>query len=549
MANLKYQDREINSREGENVLDALLRQGISIPFSCRSGACHICLQRCIQGTVPPVAQRGLRPALREQGYFMACQCVPQADMEIAPPTELYATMPVHSKEMLSAHVCKLLIEPPSNFVYHAGQFINLRRPDGLVRSYSLSSLAGEDYFLEIHVLRKEGGIMSNWILDELKAGDEVDILGAGGDCYYRDDAHGHPLLLVGTGTGLSPLVGIARDALHQQHRGEIHLYHGGRASDRFYLREKLRQMEQQYPNFHYHECISRSPMPADGAYAGRVQEVACAQHQDLRGWQVYFAGLAEMVDSGELLAAERGAAPGAIHTDAFALRELRKAPRNGDKIASASQAHNVAESGMDDDRPKYPPPDPELWAALRDGEALMQVLKDFYARVYQDARLSHFFDGVTQQRLIEKQYLFTRQILTGEKIYFGDRPRNTHHWMVISDELFDYRANIMGSCLREHGLPESMVLRFLEVEEYFRHDIVKVAPFARIKGGVEVPFEGFNEIIMDVGTLCDSCGREVSAGEKVIYHVRIGKIYCSDCSSRPNHEMPVAAAEAGLPQR
>src|SRR5512140_1567269 len=149
MPNLKYQGRTVATRDGENVLDAFLRNGISVPFSCRNGICHVCLQRSVQGAVAPVAQHGLRPELRDQGYFMACKCVPLADMEIAPPTELYKTTLVHRKEMLSPHVCKLLIDPPPGFTYRAGQFINLRRPDGTVRSYSLASLPEEDYFLEI----------------------------------------------------------------------------------------------------------------------------------------------------------------------------------------------------------------------------------------------------------------------------------------------------------------------------------------------------------------------------------------------------------------
>ena len=135
MPTLKYQDKTVVSRQGENVLDAMLRQGISLPFSCRNGVCHVCLQRCIQGTIPPEAQHGLRTELSEQGYFMACKCIPLGDMEIIPPSGLYSTTLVHSKELLSSNICKLLLEPPSNFIYHAGQFVNLRRPDGLTRSY------------------------------------------------------------------------------------------------------------------------------------------------------------------------------------------------------------------------------------------------------------------------------------------------------------------------------------------------------------------------------------------------------------------------------
>jgi hypothetical protein len=82
-----------------------------------------------------------------------------------------------------------------------------------------------------------------------------------------------------------------------------------------------------------------------------------------------------------------------------------------------------------------------------------------------------------------------------------------------------------------------MIHRFREIEEFFRGDIVKSAPYPRLMGDVEIPFEGFGEITMDVGTLCDACEREVTIGEKVIYHMRLGKIYCSDCSAQHHHEV------------
>jgi len=131
-----------------------------------------------------------------------------------------------------------------------------------------------------------------------------------------------------------------------------------------------------------------------------------------------------------------------------------------------------------------------------------------------------------------------RQILTGEKIYFGDQPRNTHHWMVVSEDLFDYRGRMMLDSLRKFHLPEEMVQRFHAIEEYYREDVIKDAPFPKKIGDTEMPLEGFDELVLDVGSLCDVCQREVKAGEKVIYHVRLGKIYCSDCSEPHEHEVP-----------
>ena len=176
-------------------------------------------------------------------------------------------------------------------------------------------------------------------------------------------------------------------------------------------------------------------------------------------------------------------------------------------------------------------PDAELWAALREGEGLTEILTDFYGKVYADARLAHFFEGVTRQRAIEKQYSFLRQIFTGEPIYFGERPRNAHNWMVISDELFDYREALMEGCLRSYGLPEHLIVRWRRVEEVFRKQIVKAKPFGKKIRGVEIPFEGYESMELLVGSLCDGCEEALEPGTVIHYHRRTGKSYCPACSA------------------
>lgn len=175
-------------------------------------------------------------------------------------------------------------------------------------------------------------------------------------------------------------------------------------------------------------------------------------------------------------------------------------------------------------------PDPEMWAALRNGDGLTEILRDFYERVYEDERLSPFFEGVTRQRAIEKQYSFLSQIFSGEQLYFGERPRNAHNWMVISDELFDHREALMESCLRRHGLPEHLVERWRSVEEIFRKQIVKDRPFAKKIQGVEIPFEGYDSLELSVGALCDGCEAVLEPGVVVHYHRRTGKSFCPACS-------------------
>lgn len=177
-------------------------------------------------------------------------------------------------------------------------------------------------------------------------------------------------------------------------------------------------------------------------------------------------------------------------------------------------------------------PNPEMWAALKDGELLNAILDDFYTQVYADPQLSPFFKDATKQRAIDKQYMFLKAIFTGVKCYFGERPRNAHHWMVISNELFDYREKLMEETLRKHQLSEDLIKQWRAVEEIYRKQIVKDEPFSKRIGGVDIPLEGYKEEILTVGSLCDVCHTELAVGSKISYHVRTGKVFCSACKEK-----------------
>jgi len=517
MPKISYQDISFDCRDDETILDASLRQKIGLPFSCRSGTCQVCLRRCTSGHIPTDAQKGLKPGLLPLGYFLPCKCRPSGDMIIEPPREsdLFSVAVVYQKEMLSPDVCRLLLEPATSLYYHAGQFINLRRQDGLTRSYSLASIPQEDYYLELHIKRMPGGALSNWIIDTLQPGDEIDIQGPQGRSYYSVSNKSQPILLVATGTGLAPMLGIARDALQDGHQGDIHLYHGSRTLEGLYRHEHLVALAREHDNFHYTGCISGDSLP-DGMLAGRAHEIAFGNHENLRGWRVHLAGRPEMVHAAETLAWRAGAKPAEVFADPFDLKDLRETPRR--PVIST-------------ERRTEPPPDPELWQALREGDLMREILTDFYTRVFNDARLAPYFRGVTRQRLIEKVYSFMHQFITGEKVYFGDRPRNAHHWMVISDELFDYREAMMTECLRRHGLPDHLIARWNAYEESFRPDIVKPSAWPRIVNGMELPVDGFDELVLDVGSLCDGCQTEIHPGTRIRYHVRLGTTYCPDCQN------------------
>jgi len=174
-------------------------------------------------------------------------------------------------------------------------------------------------------------------------------------------------------------------------------------------------------------------------------------------------------------------------------------------------------------------PNPEMWEALGEGKLLTKILTDFYSLVFKDDELAHFFKDSTEKRAREKQYLFMNAILTGEKVYFGERPRNAHSWMIISDELFDYREQLMEDVIRKHGLDEIYIKQWRAIDEIYRKQIVKSKPINKQIGGVELPAEGYATEILEVAGICDECECEVDVGSEVSYHLRTGKVFCKNC--------------------
>lgn len=318
MPEITYQGKAYSCQPDESVLDTLRRNSIRVPFSCCAGACQTCMLHCLKGEVTEQSQKELKPAFKSLKYFLACQCVPEQDIEVALPDDedVYVSARLVEKEQLSPTVWRFRLEAAVPIYYHAGQFLNLKNDAGWVRSYSLASMPAEDELMELQVRRMPDGQMSHWLIDEFSVGMHIEIEGPNGHCIYTDGEAESSILMVGTGTGLAPLTGILRDALHQKHTGPIHLYHGARTEDELYLHESLTAMAQQHSNVHYHACVSGDTAPG-GMQAGRAAEIALADHPELKGWKVFLCGAPEMVKQTRMKAYLAGAAMQNISADAF----------------------------------------------------------------------------------------------------------------------------------------------------------------------------------------------------------------------------------------
>lgn len=108
-----------------------------------------------------------------------------------------------------------------------------------------------------------------------------------------------PLLLIASEQGLTPLLPLLGEALSQEHRGGIWVYHSAARIDQLIHEHELRQMARLHPQLHYRPCLSGS-QKAEGYLPGRAEQMALLRHPDLRGWVVCASSHAYVIEKLQL---------------------------------------------------------------------------------------------------------------------------------------------------------------------------------------------------------------------------------------------------------
>src|SRR5690349_5351156 len=123
MPSVRFGDLASELQAGESTLDALLRSGAAVSYSCKAGSCGSCMLRAVEGAIPDKAQTGLKDSWKARGYFLACVCHPEADLTCA-PVDADAQVPAHivSMDALSADVLRVRLTVDAPFEFRAGQY-------------------------------------------------------------------------------------------------------------------------------------------------------------------------------------------------------------------------------------------------------------------------------------------------------------------------------------------------------------------------------------------------------------------------------------------
>ena len=216
----------------------------------------------------------------------------------------------------------LVLEVPGWEGHRAGQHVDvrLRAPDGYTaqRSYSVAS-APEDEKLVLTVDRLDDGEVSTYLTDELMAGDMLELRGPVGGWFVWEAEDGGPLLLVGGGSGVAPLMAMIRHRAAAGSGVPTRLLYSSRSYEEIIYREELDSLSAGDEALEVFHTLTRSRPEGWTGYdrridAGMLAEVSWPPDESPR---VFVCGPTPFVEAAATALVGLGHDPARIKTERF----------------------------------------------------------------------------------------------------------------------------------------------------------------------------------------------------------------------------------------
>lgn len=319
--------RTFEAREDESLLDAALRQGITLDYSCRTGRCSTCKGRLSEGhALAARDETGLTAQEIAEGWMLTCVRQARGDChvdiedlgDIAIPPARTLPSRIQSIEKLAGDVVRVVLRmpPATPLVFLPGQYVDVIGAGGVRRSYSVANAPREDKGVELHIREVPGGELSRYWFQEAKANDLLRLNGPLGTFFLRDAAGLH-LALLATGTGIAPVKAIVEGlaAVPADSRpASVTVYWGGRHPEDLYWTPPAELV--QATGLRFVPVLSRAGEVWTGA-RGHVQDVLVADAPDLAATAVYACGSDAMIHAARARLVGLGLPERRFHSDAF----------------------------------------------------------------------------------------------------------------------------------------------------------------------------------------------------------------------------------------
>ncbi len=277
----------------------------------------------------------------------------------------YRTFRVERKveEGSAAQICSFYLVPEDKIAlpeFLPGQFLTfqldapapLGATQSVVRCYSLSDAPQPNHY-RISVKRAPAptgsnfpaGVSSNYFHDHVDVGSQLQVRAPAG--HFHIDHSEAPVVLIGGGIGITPMLSMLNWCLVAQPEREVWLFYGVRKSAELVMQSHLKDLAAQHPKFHLHLCISNAQAhtpvghqsgPVD-THHSRVDVALLRRLLPLKPFQYYLCGPTAMLQSLVGALKEWGVPEGRIHFETFGPASIAR--KKSDSAEQAAVQHGI----------------------------------------------------------------------------------------------------------------------------------------------------------------------------------------------------------------
>jgi propane monooxygenase reductase subunit len=326
---------EFDVYEGETVLNAGFRQGVALIHGCKEGQCSACKAVLLDGDAELLKYStfALPDSERDSNHVLLCRTIPYSDLEIEllmfdeellshslAVREFAATVEI--VEALTHDIRRLVLNLEKPMTFFAGQYVDLTLPDGsLTRSYSMGSPPSDPLKLEFIIKCYQGGRFSSRLDGELRVGATVIVSGPYGTCFRREHRENTPLLLIGGGSGLAPLISILEDQIREAPQRKIRLFYGARTQADLFWLDRFQRLSETLPDFRFIPALSAvaedDQWQGERGFIHEALQRGLAQESLEEGADAYACGPAPLIDAAIPVLQIAGVEPERIYFDKF----------------------------------------------------------------------------------------------------------------------------------------------------------------------------------------------------------------------------------------
>ena len=241
-------------------------------------------------------------------------------------------------------------EYKSTFQYLSGQYLTLKvdvNGEQVRRPYSLCSSPVVDDAPKVTSKRVDGGKVSNFLNDNLKTGDTLEVFPPMGKFTTEFNANNQrTFVMLGGGSGITPLYSLMKTALKEEPMSMVFLFYGNRDKQSIIFDKELKQLKAQYPErFKLVNVLESAPedWPEETGLLKKqkilklLDQYAISTEDNV---EYYICGPQAMIDEAEKALSERGIEDDRINIEYFStpIKDIEKAmEESGDADTNGQQ--------------------------------------------------------------------------------------------------------------------------------------------------------------------------------------------------------------------